>query len=733
MTPMFHRPAVRRATALSLLLTLATAAQAADPAAELAALAPEASAAAGTPADAGAEAVTLPPVDVVGAKPAAAPEFGVKSGIPVDKQPQSVQLLNPVTLTESSVRSIDDALLAVPSATVARSRVVSSASGAPRLRGLVADQMRNGLRQRFYNGVDNAALSNIERIEVLKGPSGVLFGQAAVGGLVSVVTKQPTDAFAGSVALTAGSHGQKLATVDVGGPITDTLGLRLTGEIERSGSFVDHLDLDRENLGLSLAWQPSVAVSAHLVAEYLARRSSNYPGLPTVGTVLPNGVARVRRSTFLGEPAFSVQNNHAPLLQAWVDVRLNDSWTLTPRLQYSEFNNRGNSTHLLAPDPSQPTLIPRDGRDGGEKDNFTIAQLDLAGRFATFGIGHRLLVGVERAADEVPFTMYSEIPCGIGPIDALNPVYGCGAPSSNFGFRSRADLESYSVYVQDQIALTPAWNVVTGVRHTESDNDNSFSTAFFTSRNSAKLRNTAWQLGSTYALSERYSLFGGYSTGYSLEDVTGSRKFDGSAFKPQTSNQAELGLRYGSATAHLSLAAFRSHLDNVSVADPANVGFQLQDGRFRIQGIELEGEWTPLPGWSLQGGYAYLDGIVQRSSDPAQRGARLAETPESSVVVASRVRLGAVDLRAGVNYAGARKVLNGGAVTLPDYATLDLGASTGFGAFRIDAALTNVFDQTYYYSDNVSRYSLGTDNRVLPGQPRSFSVRVGYRFGAART
>lgn len=720
----------QRATAMSLLLALGTAAEAADPAA----ITPPADAAVDTAAKAGTEtdAVTLSPVDVVGAKPVATPVFGLKSGIPLDKLPQSVQPLNPVTLTESGVRSIDDALLAVPSATVARSRVISSASGAPRLRGLVADQMRNGIRQRFYNGVDNAALSNVERIDVLKGPSGVLFGQAAVGGLVSIVTKQPTDAFAGSVALTAGSYGQKLATIDVGGPITDTLGVRLTGEIERSGTFVDRLDLDRENLGLAVAWRPSDAVSAHVVAEYLARRSGNYPGLPTVGTVIPNGVATVRRSTFLGEPDFSVQNNHSPLLQAWVDFRLSANWTLTPRLQYSEFNNRGKSTNLLAPDPSQPTVIPRDGRDGGEKDNFTIAQLDLAGRFATFGVGHQLLIGVERAADEVPFTMYGEIPCGIRPIDALNPVYGCGEPSSNFGFRSRADLDSYSFYAQDQITLRPDWNLVAGVRHTRSDNDNTFSTAFFTSRNSAKLRNTAWQLGSTYALTERVSLFSGYSTGYSLEDVTGSRKFDGTAFKPQTSDQAEVGLRIGSDTAHASLSAFRSHLDNVSVADPDNVGFQLQDGRFRIQGIELEGEWTPLPGWSLQGGYAYLDGTVQKSSDPAQEGARLAETPTSSVVVASRVRLGRVDLRAGVNYAGARKVLNGGSVTLPDYATLDLGASTGFGAFRIDAALTNVFDQTYYYSDNVSRYSLGTDNRVLPGQPRSFSLRVGYRFGAAK-
>ena len=654
-------------------------------------------------------------------------DFGVKSGIPIEQVPQSIQVIDEEDLIGRGARGVEDALRAVPSATVARNRVSGFAGGTLRLRGFAAQQIRNGIYQRFYASTDPSALSNVARIEVLKGPSGVLYGQSGVGGIVSIITKQPTDTLEGSVALTGGSFDQKMVTIDVGGPLTETVGIRLTGEIERSGSFVDELDVDRENLGLALAWRPNDRVSVHGVGEYLHRKTLNNPGLPTVGTVIGNGVATVDRSTFLGEPQYSLQENHAPLLQGWVDFKLNDTWTLTPRVQYSQWNNTGRSTTLLAPLAGQLTLIPRVGRNAGEKDTFWVGQLDLSGQATALRFEHELLFGVEYNRDRVPFRMQDTVPCGVGPIDALNPVYGCGAPTRNFGFLSQADLEGYAVYAQDQIALTQAWHVVAGLRQSESDNDNTFNDA---PSGSAHLSNTSWQLGTTYALAGGLSLFGGYNTGYDLGAVTGARKADGTAFKPETSDQLELGVRLTRDTVRASLSTFRVRRNNVAVPDPAHLGFQVQDGQFRTRGTELEGEWSPMPGWWLQGGYAYLDAEVSRTTDPAMRGAQLAETPKNTVTAATRVTLGRFEVRAAANYVGARRMINGGAITLPDYTTFDLGAGTDLGPWRLDAALTNVFDETYYFSDNLSRYSLGTEDRVLPGEPRTFSLRARYRFGS---
>lgn len=659
-------------------------------------------------------------------------DFGAKSGIPIEAVPQSIQVLDNDDIIASGARSLEDALRAVPSATVSRSRVGSFSGNTLRIRGFSAQQIRNGIFQRFYDSTDPSALSNVERIEVLKGPSGVLYGQSGVGGIVSIITKQPTERFEGSIALTGGSFDQKMATLDLGGPITDTFGVRLTGEIERTGSFTDYMDVDRENVGLALSWRPTGRIAAHFVGEYLNRKTLNNPGLPTVGTVISNGVATVDRSTFLGEPAFSLQENHAPLLQAWADFKLTDTWTLTPRFQYNQWNNTSRSTTLLPPLAGQLTIIPRVGRNAGEHDRFYVSQLDLSGQAKTLGVTHKLLVGIEYNDDDVPFQMQPTVPCGIGPIDALHPVYGCGAPTSNFGFLADAKLKGYALYAQDQVLLTRAWNLVAGLRHSRSTNDNTFTTAFFSSSNSAKLRNTSWQLGTTYALGSGLSLFGGYNTGYDLGAVTGSRKFDGTPFVPETSDQAEVGVRLSRDALRASVSAFNVNRNKVGVPDPANFGFQLQDGQFRTRGFELEGEWSPLPGWWLQGGYAYLDATVSKSTDPALLGARLAETPTNTFVASTRVALGPFEWRAAANYVGDRKMINGGAVTLPHYFVVDLGLGYRVGAWRLDAALSNLLDETYYFSDNASRYSLGTEDRVLPGEPRTFSLRASYNFGGHR-
>ena len=129
-------------------------------------------------------------------------DFGAKSGIPITKVPQSIQIVTADEIIEQGARSVGDLLRNIPSANPGFSRVGPYQSFSLKVRGFLADQMRNGIRQRYYEDVDASALSNIDRAEVLKGPSGVLYGQSAVGGIVSIITKQPMDDRFGSVAAT---------------------------------------------------------------------------------------------------------------------------------------------------------------------------------------------------------------------------------------------------------------------------------------------------------------------------------------------------------------------------------------------------------------------------------------------------------------------------------------------------------------------------------------------------
>lgn len=651
-------------------------------------------------------------------------DFGAKSGIPIDRVPQSIQILDEEELVERGVRSVGDVLRAVPSANVGGSRVSRYQSFSLKIRGFLADQMRNGIRQRYYEDVDPSALSNIARIEVLKGPSAVLYGQSAVGGIISVITKQPTDRFEGQAALTGGMFDQKMATVDVGGPITDTLGIRLTGEVERSGTFVDVQRMRRENVGLALAWQPTASVSAHLVGEYVRRSTANNPGLPVIGTVRSNGVATVARSTFLGEPNFTDLVADAPLIQAWVDFRMSDAWTLTPRFQYSEFNTSLDHVRLLAPVTGQPTRIQRNGRRGREEDKYHIAQLDLSGRATTFGIGHSLLFGIEHSAERPTFRQSDIVPGGIAPIDALAPDYAFASvpPVLAFTFYSPGRIDGFAGYAQDQVALGERWTVVAGVRHSLFDYATRRETPTGVTGTRDSISNTTWQIGSTYRLGGGVSLFGGYNSGFDLEPVVGSRARDGSPFRPETSGQVEGGVRIARGALRASVSAFRIARNDVAVTDPLDVNFQIQEGQLRVQGVEVEGEWTPLPGWWVQGGYALLDGRVTRTTTPAQQDARLADTPKHTATAATRMTLGGIELRGGAYYAGRRNLVNGGSIVLDDYLLFDIGVGARVGRVRIDAALTNLADTTYYTAN-------GGANFVYPGDPRTLSLRVGYDFG----
>lgn len=281
-------------------------------------------------------------------------DFGVKSGIALEKLPQSVQVISAEDIAAQGARSMGDVLRAVPGANAGYSRVGAYQSFSLRVRGFLADQMRNGMRQRYYEDVDASALSNIERVEVLKGPSGVLYGQSAVGGIVSIITKRPQDAFAASAGITVGEYDQRTISADVTGGVAPGLSLRANAEIERSGTFVDRQDMDRNNAALSLRYIASEDLAFNVVGEYVDRRTQRYPGLPIAGTVLSNGRGELDQSLYLGEPAVDELTADAPLMQAWADVQLGEDWTLSPRLQYQEFNSDFLQIRLRSPRPISP-------------------------------------------------------------------------------------------------------------------------------------------------------------------------------------------------------------------------------------------------------------------------------------------------------------------------------------------------------------------------------------------
>ena len=658
---------------------------------------------------------------VVTGQKTAGGEFGAKSGIPLDKLPQSVQVLDAESLLERGVYSVGEALRAVPSANTGNSRVASYQSFSLKVRGFLADQMRNGVRQRYYEDVDASALGNVERLEILKGPSSVLFGQSAVGGVISLVTKRPQREFGADIMVSAGSYDRKTGAFDVTGPITDSLFFRVTGEVERSSTFVDYQDEERENLGVSLTWEAGERMTAYLVTEWIERNSMRYPGLPFTGTELDNRVDRLSRSTFLGEPEHGDLKSRAPLIQAWADIALGSygdhDWTLTPRVSHSGFYTKFAQVRVRSV-AADGVTVNRNGRFGREDDQYTIGQLDLQGGLDIGGMTHNLLLGVEYDRERSTFLQYNF--AAVPAINALQPNYAFRStdPATTFGFDLVGNIDGWAGYLQDMVDLTEQWNVIGGVRWSTFD----MYSRFDTDKDNSDTDAVTWQLGTTYALNDSWSVFGGYNTGIDLESTASSRDSDGKQFEPEESDQIEAGLRYTSEGFRGSVSLFRIHKKNALTTDPVDPDFLIQTGKIRVQGIEVEGEVALNDVLYLQGGYAFMDNEILKSND-GDEGEALGDTPEHQASLFLRYVPGieGLELRAGVNYVGSRLLVNASDVELDDYVTTDLGVAYDLGSTRVELLVNNLLDEVYFTAS-------GNGFAVIPGDPRQVTLRVRHTF-----
>ncbi len=660
---------------------------------------------------------TLDTVVVTGTKNDEA--FGEKSGIPLSRMPQSVQVIDVDDLQTQGARSVGDALRNVPSANPGNSRVSRYQSFSLKVRGFLADQMRNGVRQRYYEDIDASAMSNVDRIEVLKGPSSVLYGQSAVGGIISVITKRPESEFGGRAWLQTGEDDQAVVGFDLTSGLggSDRFAVRLTGEVERSGTFVDKQDIDRNNIALAARWQASDAVAVHWLSEYIERETLGYAGLPVIGTIVDGGRGRVSRGAFLGEPSLRPLTADSPLIQLWADIKLSETWTLTPRYQYQGFRTDFSQIRLRAMQADGATLN-RNGRFGTEDDDYQIAQLDLSGRFETGRVAHQLLVGVEASREDSTFLQFNLT--NVGAIDAYSPVYTypATAPTTAFGFDFSGKGDGTALYAQDLIALTPSWDLIAGVRHSRFD----YVQTFNDTRDASEVSATTWQLATNLRLSDRWSLFGGINTGFDTENILGARDADGDAFDPERSEQIEAGVRFNGERHRLSVAVFDIRRKDALTTDPNDPDFSVQDGEQRVRGLEMEGVSKIASAWRLHWGAAWLDGEVTRSNDGDQN-AELGDTPSLTGLIRVNYAVASTpwSFDAGVYGASDRRLTNGSDVRLPGYGLVDLGVQYTRDDWSVGLTLNNALDKRYYTAS-------GNVFNVLPGDPRHLGLHVRHAF-----
>ncbi|WP_298967847.1 TonB-dependent siderophore receptor [uncultured Methylobacterium sp.] len=564
---------------------------------------------------------------------------------------------------------------------------------------------------------------NVERIEVLKGPGGGLFGRSDPGGLVNIITKQPTAERFVEFGNQVDSFGLTRGTIDAGGALNEegTLLYRFNLAAQGAGSFRDFVDSDRLLVAPVVSWQVTPDTRITVETEFLRNRVVFDRGVIAINGRL--GLLPISR--FLGEPGQSIAQS-SDTMQVRVDHRFNADWQMRLATHFSTGALQGEAAEVRGLRSDLRTVI----RDRNVRDyqwDVAIGQAEVVGRFDTAGFGHTLLLGFEReSTDSRAQLIRSNVGRDPYALDIYDPVYGQVRPPLARQTNSIEKVTNTALYAQDQIVLSPEWKALIGTRFDFFEQDfRERTTAVRTDQSRAAATPRA---GLVYQPLPFLSLYTNVGTSFrpniGPDAAAASRS---GPFAPETGLGYEVGAKLDLFDGALGLtgALFRVERQNVLTADPANSGFSLAAGGVRSQGVELTATGSLSPELKILAGYVFADSVITKDN-VLPVGAPLINVPRhsGSLLAVYEVQGGdwkGLGIGGGVRAVGERAGDAANGFTLPGYIAADALAYYHFDNIRLSLNVENLFDTEYYES------SLNTF-RVFPGSPRRFTGMVSVRF-----
>lgn len=566
---------------------------------------------------------------------------------------------------------------------------------------------RDGLRVKNRGWWSYSATEpyGLERVEVLRGPASVLYGQGQPNGTINMVSKRPSTVRSNEIGVRYGSHATRQVAGDFTGALDQdgTWSYRVTGLLREGKTQVDFSKNDRQYLLGSLAWRPSARTELILRAEYQRNAGEQSPGLPAEGTVLPNPNGRlpVNRSDSNDNNAHYKNQS----LGYQLTHQLDDVWALRQNLRLGNVSGERRVMYIVGyTDASKRTVDRWNSSYSAQPGNYTVGVDNQAeAKFARGGSEHTLLIGLDymRQRDRWKY--------GFGtaaPLDLYAPVYTPVTYGAQSTQRTQSD-QQLGLYVQDQIKFDKKVVVSLGARRDWAKNETEF--LFLTSGMAvpSKQKDTAntWNLGLAYLVDGGMTPYVSYATSFV---PTIGTNLAGAALEPETGRQVEAGLKYqppGSATM-MSAAVFDLRKQHVSTQDPANPANLLQTGEVQSRGLEFESKSELTRAVSLLGNLAYTNARITRSNDGTQ-GNRQQKVPKiaASVWIDYAFHQGALarlNVAGGVRHIGKSFGDQANSFEVPAYTVLDLalrydlaGLSAGLSGTQLTLNVSNLTDEKY--------------------------------------
>ena len=686
------------------------------------------------PSQPGAEQKTdgfsLPEVTVEEQQQVAEDEFvdeeatsATKTDTPLIEIPQSISIVTEEQIKQQQAQTLSEALRYTPGFFAAYESDVRF-DNAPIVRGFIPTLYLDGLLLPDSRGFGAPRIEpyGLERIEVLKGPSSGLYGQVPPGGLIDMVSKRPKPYAIHEVVLQYGSYDRYQGAFDLGGRVDDggRILYRLTGLLRKSDTQTKYAEDNRIFLAPSVTVRPfentSITISAYFQKD--DNKGISPQTLPAQGTLFSNPNGKVPVGRYVGEPGYDRVDKTTFFVGYNLEHTFNEIFAFRQNLRYSTVNLdvhdavRGEG---LQPDLRTLNRAVYDITDFA--DNFQVDNQGLA-VFDAGPVRNEVLVGFDYLWTKNKFSMdFGFAP----PIDLYNPVYGqpfdTPAPLQD----TLQKQNQFGIYAQDQIFFKGFVLTLTGRQDwVDTSSRDLLSDTKSTQDDSA----FSYRAGLNYVFDFGVAPYIAYSR--SFQPTLGTY-FNGKPFKPTRGEQYEAGIKYqpewfpGIVTA----AVYNLEQKNALTADPVNEFFQVQTGKVRVRGFELDATLSPLPGLNMVGGYAYTDSEILKSNIPGEVGNEMSNVPKNQAswwtdyTLQTSVLKG-FGLGAGVRYVGDFFGNTDNAIKMPAVTLVDAAAYYDFGGLcqrfeglKLAVNAANLLDKTYVTCFNENYCSYGNKLNVF--------------------
>ncbi|KAB8318356.1 TonB-dependent receptor [Tolypothrix campylonemoides VB511288] len=659
---------------------------------------------------------------------------GTRTGTPLEKVPQSVQVIGRELIDDQAARQITDLYRSI-------SGISFFSYAGVTLRGFRQENvLYDGLRGDPYSGFAVPQLFNVERVEVLKGPAGALYGAGDPGGVVNYVSKRPTRTAQRRLELQAGDDDFAAASFEASGPVGERVRYRV-------GAYGDHENPFRFNSGSeSRLFDAGLAFDLGDTGELLLQAqdvevdldANRLRGVP----VNDDGTFLTTRRWNHNEPTDFLRLD-AQVVQAKLTLAPTDALDLDASVR--RFDNRERQNYheprgLIDRDRDGiAEWMTREFRDQVRDNAGTSANANAIWRVGDGAVRHTLLLGAERFALDSEFGGRTARPdTNRGPvpgIDLFDPVYGLTSGAA-YGLsavpyaitRTRSVREG--VYLQDEIAIGERWQLLAGLRWDRFDDEDRVANT------SVDGEDASWRLGATYEVAPGVNAYASVARGF-LPQAAGSQSANvGGPFDAERSRQWEVGAKTVLAGGRISLngAAYRIERTNILQATGVDAGGDGVDdvaplGLVRSDGFEIDLLADLTPRWVLNVAYGYNDARVLDAGTNGVTNAvgdRFANAPRHKLGVWTRYELPApaagVDssIAFGADHVGDRVSLDGQAVKA--YTVFDASWQARWKQWGVQVNVKNLFDKVYAASGFNER------GGHFPGEPRRVYVQASYSF-----